>query len=38
MKIWRIILAVVGMGIGIYGISQLLTQIPRQTLVLLALG
>ena len=37
MKIWRIILAVVGIGIGTYGLSQLLTQIPRQTLVLLAL-
>lgn len=37
MKIWRIILAVVGIGIGTYGISQLLTQIPRQTLALLAL-
>jgi hypothetical protein len=36
MKIWRIILAVLGIGIGTYGISQLLTQIPRQTLVLLA--
>jgi hypothetical protein len=36
MKIWRIVLAVVGIGIGTYGISQLLTQIPRQTLVLLA--
>jgi hypothetical protein len=37
MKIWRIILAVVGIGIGTYGISQLLTQIPSQMLVLLAL-
>ena len=37
MKIWRIVLAVVGIGIGTYGISQLLTQIPRQTLLLLAL-
>jgi hypothetical protein len=37
MKIWRIILAVVGIGLATYGISQLLTQIPRQTLVLLAL-
>ncbi len=37
MKIWRIILAVVGIGIGTYGISQLVTQIPRQTLILLAL-
>ncbi|HJY46803.1 MAG TPA: hypothetical protein VJ301_19500 [Propionibacteriaceae bacterium] len=36
MKIWRIILGVVGIGIGTYGISQLLTQIPRQTLALLA--
>ena len=37
MKIWRIVLAVLGIGIGTYGISQLLTQIPRQTLLLLAL-
>ena len=37
MKIWRIVLAVVGIGTGTYGISQLLTQIPRQTLMLLAL-
>ena len=37
MKIWRIVLAVLGIGIGTYGISQLLTQIPRQTLMLLAL-
>ena len=37
MKVWRIVLAVVGIGVGMYGISQLLTQIPRQTLVLLAL-
>jgi hypothetical protein len=37
MKIWRIILAVVGIGVGTYGIFQLLTQLPRQTLGLLAL-
>jgi hypothetical protein len=37
MKIWRIVLAIVGIGLGTYGIGQLLTQIPRQTLVLLAL-
>ena len=37
MKIWRILLAVIGVGIGTYGISQLLTQVPRQTLVLVAL-
>ncbi len=37
MRIWRIVLAVVGIGTGTYGISQLLTQIPRQTLMLLAL-
>jgi hypothetical protein len=37
MKIWRIILGVVGIGVGTYGIFQLLTQLPRQTLVLLAL-
>jgi hypothetical protein len=37
MKIWRIVLAVLGIGVGTYGISQLLTQIPRQTLLLLAL-
>ena len=37
MKIWRIVLAVVGVGVGTYGIFQLLTQLPRQTLVLLAL-
>ena len=37
MKIWRIVLAVVGIGLATYGISQLLTQIPGQTLVLLAL-
>jgi uncharacterized membrane protein len=37
MKIWRIVLAVVGIGLATYGVSLLLTQIPRQTLVLLAL-
>jgi hypothetical protein len=37
MKIWRIVLAVLGVGVGTYGIFQLLTQIPLQTLVLLAL-
>jgi hypothetical protein len=37
MKIWRVVLAVVGVGVGTYGIFQLVTQIPRQTLVLLAL-
>jgi hypothetical protein len=37
MRVWRIVLGVVGIGIGTYGISQLLTQIPRQTLALLAL-
>jgi hypothetical protein len=37
MKIWRIVLAVVGIGIATYGISQLLSQIPRETLWLLAL-
>ena len=37
MRSWRIVLAVVGIGTGTYGISQLLTQIPRQTLMLLAL-
>jgi hypothetical protein len=37
MKAWRIILAVVGIGLATYGIGQLLTQIPRPTLALLAL-
>jgi hypothetical protein len=37
MKIWRIVLAVVGIGLATYGVSLLLTQIPRQTLILLAL-
>src|SRR5215218_6788017 len=37
MKIWRLLLAVVGIVIGTYAISQLLTQVPRQTLVLVAL-
>ena len=37
MRVWRIVLGVVGIGTGTYGISQLLTQIPRQTLMLLAL-
>lgn len=37
MKIWRIVLAVVGVGVGTYGIFQLLTQLPWQTLVLLGL-
>ncbi len=37
MKIWRIVLAVVGVGVGTYGIFQLLTQLPWQTLALLAL-
>jgi hypothetical protein len=37
MKVWRIILAVVGIGGGTYGISQLLTYIPVESLVVLAL-
>jgi hypothetical protein len=37
MKIWRIILAVMGIGLATYGISLLWTEIPRRTLVLLAL-
>jgi hypothetical protein len=37
VKIWRIVLAALGIGIGAYGISQLLTQIPPQSLALLAL-
>ena len=37
MKIWRIVLAVLGVGVGTYGIFQLLTQLPWQTLALLAL-
>jgi uncharacterized membrane protein len=37
VRVWRIILAVVGIGFGTYGISQLLTYIPVQSLVLLAL-
>jgi hypothetical protein len=37
MRVWRLVLGVVGIGVGAYGISQLLTQLPRQTLVLLAL-
>jgi hypothetical protein len=37
MTVWRIILAVVGVGVGAYGLFQLLSQLPRQTLVLLAL-
>jgi hypothetical protein len=37
MKKWRIVLAAVGLGVGTYGIFQLLTELPRQTLVLLAL-
>jgi hypothetical protein len=37
MTVWRIILAVVGVGVGAYGLFQLLSQLPRQTMVLLAL-
>jgi hypothetical protein len=37
MRVWRIVLGAVGIGLATYGISQLLTQISRQTLVLLAL-
>ena len=37
MKVWRIILAVAGIGVGTYGVSQLLTYIPVQSLVVLAL-
>jgi hypothetical protein len=37
MRVWRIVLGVVGIGLGTYGISQLLTQLPPQTLMLLAL-
>jgi hypothetical protein len=37
MRVWRIILAVVGIGAGTYGISQLLTYIPVESLVVLAL-
>ena len=37
MKIWRIVLGVLGISAAAYGISQLLTHIPVQSLVLLAL-
>jgi hypothetical protein len=37
MRVWRIILAVVGIGAGTYGISQLLIHIPVQSLVVLAI-
>jgi len=37
MRIWRIVLAVLGIGAATYGISQLLTHVPAQSLVLLAL-
>jgi uncharacterized membrane protein len=37
MKIWRIVLGVLGISAATYGISQLLTHIPVQSLVLLAL-
>lgn len=37
MRVWRIALAVVGIGLGAYGLSQLLTHIPAQSLLLLAL-
>jgi hypothetical protein len=37
MRVWRIIFAVVGIGAGTYGISQLLIHIPVQSLVVLAL-
>jgi hypothetical protein len=37
MKVWRIILAVVGIAAGTYGISQLLRYIPVESLVVLAL-
>ena len=37
MRVWRIVLGAAGIGLGAYGISQLFTQLPRQTLVLLAL-
>ncbi len=37
MKAWRTILAVVGIGLGTYGIGQLLTYIPIPHLILLGL-
>jgi hypothetical protein len=37
MKIWRIVLGVLGISAATYGISQLLTHVPVQSLVLLAL-
>lgn len=37
MRVWRIVLGVLGIGAATYGISQLLTHVPAQSLVLLAL-
>jgi len=37
MRIWRIVLAVLGISAATYGISQLLTHVPVQSMVLLAL-
>jgi hypothetical protein len=37
MRIWRIVLGVLGISAATYGISQLLTHVPVQSLVLLAL-
>ena len=37
MRVWRIVLGVLGIGAATYGISQLLTHVPVQSLVLLAL-
>jgi hypothetical protein len=37
MRIWRIVLAVIGIGLAVYGLSQLLTQVPPTSLILLGL-
>ncbi|HET9871609.1 MAG TPA: hypothetical protein VFP89_03305 [Propionibacteriaceae bacterium] len=37
MRVWRILLAVIGIGLAGYGLSQLLTQVPSRSVILLGL-
>ena len=37
MKAWRIILAIAGIGLGLFGVFRLVTEIPVHSLLALAL-
>jgi hypothetical protein len=37
MKAWRIVLAIAGVSLGLFGVTRLLSQIPGHSLILLAI-